>query len=113
MGAHAAPMAGIGGEKFSGKSSDWPDTKTEIIAWFAASGYSYIPQMGTSLFHLAGSGDHDHVEDGDLEKHFKKQMWPTQLLSIRSEVTKKTQSRGVVPHEQLQGRQGATRPPFA
>ena len=90
MGAHAAPMAGIGGEKFSGKPSDWPDTKTEIIAWFAASGYSYIPQMGTSLFHLAGSGDHDHVEDGDLEKHFKKQMWPTQLLSIRSEVTKRT-----------------------
>jgi hypothetical protein len=29
-------------------------------------------------------------EDGDLEKHFKKQMWPTQLRSIRSQVTKST-----------------------
>ena len=66
MGAHGAPMAGIGGERFSGKPSDWPDTKTELIAWFAAHGFSYIPQMGTCLFHLAGSGDYDHVEDADL-----------------------------------------------
>jgi hypothetical protein len=46
--------------------------------------------MGTCLFHLAGSGDYDHVEDADLKAYFKKQMWSTQLLSIRSEVTKRT-----------------------
>jgi hypothetical protein len=46
--------------------------------------------MGAHLFRAAGSGDQGHVEDGDLEKHFKKQMWPTQLRSIRSQVTKST-----------------------
>jgi len=27
-----AGITGIGGEKFSGKPGDWPETKTEIIA---------------------------------------------------------------------------------
>ncbi len=53
-------------------------------------GYSYITKMGAHLFSAVGSVDHGHVEDGDLEKHFKKQMWPTQLRSIRSQVTKST-----------------------
>jgi len=63
MGARAAPMAGIGGERFSGKPSDWPDTKTEIIEWLEMSGYSYIHKTGTTLFHFAGSGDHNHIDD--------------------------------------------------
>jgi hypothetical protein len=58
-------MAGIGGEKFSGKASDWPDTKTGIIGWLEASGYSYIAKTGTILFHFAGSGDHGHIEEDD------------------------------------------------
>jgi hypothetical protein len=52
-------------------------------------GYSYT-KIGAYLFSVAGSGDHGHIEDGDFEKHFKKQMWPTQLRSIRSQVTKST-----------------------
>jgi hypothetical protein len=42
------------------------------------------------LFSAAGAGDHGHIEDGDFEKHFKKQVWPTELRSIRSQVTKST-----------------------
>jgi hypothetical protein len=42
--------------------------------------------MGTVLFHFAGSGNHDHIDDSDLEEH----MWLTQLRSIRSQVTKST-----------------------
>jgi hypothetical protein len=118
-----AGITGIGGDKFSGKPSDWPDTKTEIIGWLEACGYSYIAKTGTILFHFAGSGDHDHLENGDLERHYASKMWPTQLRSIRSQVTKSTldvkceeyqslseaqpeklQSRGVVPQEQLQSR---------
>jgi hypothetical protein len=42
--AHRPPtmagITGIGGDKFSGKPSDWPDTKTEIIGWLEACGYS-------------------------------------------------------------------------
>jgi hypothetical protein len=53
-------------------------------------GYSYITEMGTTLFHYAGSGDHGHIEEEDLEKHFDKKMWGTQLRSIRSQVTKST-----------------------
>jgi hypothetical protein len=64
-----AGITGIGGDKFSGKPSDWPDTKTEIIGWLEACGYSYIAKTGTILFHFAGSGDHDHLENGDLERH--------------------------------------------
>ena len=81
-----AGITGIGGDKFSGKPSDWPDTKTEIIGWLEASGYSYIAKTGTILFHFAGSGDHDHLEDGDLERHYASKMWPTQLRSIRSQL---------------------------
>ena len=80
----------IGGDKFSGKPSDWADVKTEIVSAIEITCYSYITKMGAHLFSAAGSGDHGHVEDGDLEKHFKKQMWPTQLRSIRSQVTKST-----------------------
>ena len=80
----------IGGDKFSGKSGDWADVKTKIISATEASGYSYITKMGAILCHFAGSGDHNHIEDDDLEKHFEKKMWPTQLRSIRSLVTKST-----------------------
>ena len=41
--------------------------------------------MGDHLLIDSGSGDHGHIEDGELEKYFKKQMWPTHLLSIRSQ----------------------------
>jgi hypothetical protein len=85
-----AGITGIGGEKFSDKPGDWPETKMEIIGWFEASGYSYIAKTGTILFHFAGSGDHDHLEDGDLEGRYASKMWPTQLRSIRSQVTKST-----------------------
>jgi hypothetical protein len=85
-----AGITGIGGDKFSGKSSDWPDIKTEIIGWLEACGYSYIAKTGTILFHFADSGDHDHLEDGDLERHYASKIWPTQLRSIRSQVTKST-----------------------
>jgi hypothetical protein len=80
----------IGGEKFSGKPSDWPETKTEIIAWLEANGYSYISKTGTTLYHFAGSGDHNHLGDDDLQEHYVSKMWPTQLRSIRSQVTKST-----------------------
>ena len=46
--------------------------------------------MGAHLLIDSRSGDHGHIEDGELEKYFKKQMWPTHLLSIRSQVTKST-----------------------
>jgi hypothetical protein len=91
---HRSPrLAGItviGGEKFSGKPSDWPETKTEIIAWLEANGYSYISKTGTTLYHFAGSGDHNHLGDDDLQEHYVSKMWPTQLRSIRSQVTKST-----------------------
>jgi hypothetical protein len=77
-------------DKFSSKSSDWADVKTEIVSAIETACYSYITKMGAHLFSVAGSGDHGHIEDGDLEKHFKKQMWPTLLRSIRSQVTKST-----------------------
>ena len=41
--------------------------------------------MGAHLLIDSRSGDHGHIEDGELEKYFKKQMWPTHLLSIRSQ----------------------------
>ncbi len=75
-GRHDRAMV-IGGDKFSGKPSDWADVKTEIVSAIETAGYSYITKMGAHLFSVDGSGDHGHVEDGDLEKHFKKQMWPT------------------------------------
>jgi hypothetical protein len=76
-----AGITGIGGEKFSGKPGDWPETKTEIIGWLEASGYSYIAKTGTILFHFAGSGDHDHLEDGDLERHYASKMWPGRIYA--------------------------------
>jgi hypothetical protein len=80
----------IGGDKFSGKPGDWADVKTEIVSEIETAGYSYITKMGAHLFRVAGSGDHCHIKDGYLEKHFKKQMWQTQLRSIQSQVTKST-----------------------
>ena len=74
----------IAGDKFSGKPDGWADVKTEIVSAIETARYSYITKMGAYLFNVTGSGDHGHIEDGDLEKHFKKQMWPTQLRSIRS-----------------------------
>ena len=53
----------IGGDQFSGKPGDWSDVKTEI----ETAGYSYITKMGAYLFSVAGSGDHGHIEDSDLE----------------------------------------------
>jgi hypothetical protein len=38
--------------------------------------------MGTVLFHYADSGAHGHIEEEDLEKHFDKKMWGTQLASL-------------------------------
>jgi hypothetical protein len=80
----------IGGDRFSSKPGDWADVKTEIVSAIETAGYSYITKMVAHLFSVSGSGDHGHIEDGDLEKHFKKQTWPTQLLSIRSQATKST-----------------------
>ena len=34
----------------------------------------YSTKMGDYLLNVAGSDDHGHIEDCDLEKHFKKQM---------------------------------------
>jgi len=85
-----AGITGIGGEKFSGKPGDWTETKTKIIECLETSGYSYIAKTGTILFHFAGSGDHDHLEDSDLERHYASKIWPTQLRSIGSHVTKST-----------------------
>jgi hypothetical protein len=33
---------------------------------------------------------HDHIEDAELEDHFEKKSWKTQLRAIRSQVTKTT-----------------------
>jgi hypothetical protein len=82
----------IGGYKVSGKSGDWADIKTESVSAIESAGYSYITKMGAILFHFAGSGNHDHIEDSDLEACFKKQMWPTQLRSIPSQVSLKVLS---------------------
>jgi hypothetical protein len=80
----------IGGDQFSGKSGDWADAKTKIVSTIANAVFSYITDMGAALFRYAGSGNHDHIEDTDLEEHFKKKFWPTQLRSIRSQITKST-----------------------
>jgi hypothetical protein len=45
---------------------------------------------GTTLSQLAGSGDHSDVGDDEIAKHFEEKEWPTQLLSIRSQITKTT-----------------------
>jgi hypothetical protein len=52
--------------------------------------HSYIAKTGTILFHFADSDNHDHLEDGDLERHYASKMWQMQLRSIRSQVTKST-----------------------
>jgi hypothetical protein len=57
----------IGGDKFSGKPGDWADVKREIVSAIETAGYSYITKMGAYLFSVAGSGDHGHIEDSDLE----------------------------------------------
>jgi len=35
----------IGGDKFSGKSGDWADIKTEIVSAIETTSYSYITKM--------------------------------------------------------------------
>ena len=70
-------------------TSDWADIKTESVPEIEGAGYSCITKMGVMLFHFAGSGNHDHIDDFALEEHFKKQM-QTQLCSIWFQVTKST-----------------------
>jgi hypothetical protein len=43
-----------------------------IVSAIETSGYSHITKMGAYLFSVAGSGDHGHIEDSDLEKHSSK-----------------------------------------
>ena len=45
---------------------------------------------GNDPVQLAGSGDHSDVGDDEIAKHFEEKEWPTQLLSIRSQITKTT-----------------------
>ena len=68
----------IGGDKFSGKPGDWADVKTEIVAMIENAGYSYVTKNGRHPSSSRRTGNHDNIEDADLEKHFKK-MWPTKL----------------------------------
>ena len=46
--------------------------------------------MGEQLFKYAGSGDHSEWKEEGLKKHFKDKNWPIRLISLRSEITKKT-----------------------
>jgi hypothetical protein len=80
----------IHGEKFTGNPRDWKDAKTEIVTGIANAGCTFVMDAGTTLFQLAGSGDHSYVGDDEIAKHFEEKEWPTQLLSIRSQITKTT-----------------------
>lgn len=80
----------IHGEKFTGNPRDWKDAKTEIVTAIANAGCTFVMDAGTTLFQLAGSGDHSAVEDDEIVKHFEEKEWTTQLLSIRSQITKTT-----------------------
>ena len=83
----------IAGPKFSGKPGDWPDTKTEIVDAFNSAGAGFVNAMGEQLFKHAGSGDHSAWEEAGLKKHFKDKNWPIQLISLRSEIMKRTLGR--------------------
>ena len=52
--------ARVGGHRrgFPRNPRDWKDFKTEIVTAIATAGYTYVTDMGTALFQLAGSGDH-------------------------------------------------------
>jgi hypothetical protein len=78
----------IGGEKFSGKTGDWADVKTEYLSAITNAGFSYV--MRWEEFKIAGSGDHNDVRGEELSLHFGTKQWSTQLLSIQSQVTKST-----------------------
>ena len=80
----------IHGEKFTGNARDWKDAKTEIVTVIANAGCTFVVDAGTTLFQLAGSGDHRDVGDDEIAKYFEEKEWPTQLLSIRSQITKTT-----------------------
>ena len=80
----------IAGPKFSGKPGDWPETKTEIVDAFNSAGAGFVNAMGEQLFKYAGSGDYSVWEEAGLKKHFKEKNWPIQLISLRSEITKRT-----------------------
>ena len=69
---------------------DWKDVKTEIVKAIATAGYTCVTDMGTALFQLAGSGDHSEFSDEEVNLHFGLKEWSTQLLSIRSQITKST-----------------------
>jgi hypothetical protein len=79
----------IGGDEFSGKPGDWADVKTEIVSEIETAGYSYITKMRAYLFSAAGSGDHGHIEDGDLEKF--------QEANVADAATLNRQSRASTP----------------
>jgi hypothetical protein len=80
----------IHGDKFTGNARDWKDAKTEIVTAIANAGCTFVVDAGTTLFQLAGSGDHSDVGDDEIAKYFEEKEWPTQLLSIRSQITKTT-----------------------
>ena len=80
----------IAGPKFSGKPGDWPDTKTEIVDAFNSAGAGFVNAMGEQLFKYDGSGDHSAWEEAGLKKHFEDKNWPIQLISLRSEIMKRT-----------------------
>ena len=61
----------VGGDKFSGKTAELADVKTEIVSAIANAVFSYITEMDTVLFHFAGPGDHNRIKDNELEKHFE------------------------------------------
>jgi hypothetical protein len=80
----------IHGEKFTGNPREWKDANTEIVTAIANAGCTFVMDAGTTLFQLAGSGDHSDVGDDEIAKHFEEKEWPTQLVSIRSQITKTT-----------------------
>ena len=80
----------IAGPKFSGKPGDWPETKTEIVDAFNNAGFNFVTSMGELLFKYAGSGDHSDWKEEGLKNHFREKKWPIRLVSLRSEITKRT-----------------------
>jgi hypothetical protein len=80
----------IHGEKFTGNPRDWKDAKTEIVTAIANAGCTFVMDAGTTLCQLAGSGDASELDNDEIAKHFEDKEWTTQLLSIRSQITKTT-----------------------
>jgi hypothetical protein len=70
-GRHEQNVIVVGGDKFSGKTAELADVKTEIVSAIANAVFSYITEMDTVIFHFAGSGDHNRIKDNELEKHFE------------------------------------------